>query len=341
MSRHARRRVEGARVVRAQRSARCRPPRGGGSSTPSTSSTGAPARRPRALANDRAYAVGFVLARPAELLAVDPFFPAFIAGVEAELSARQASLVLQVVPDLDAELEAYRRSPPTTCRRCHRRRPARRRSPPGVLAASACPPSRSDAPRAARRCPAVVLDDVPAWSPPSSTSPTSVTSASPSSAVPRPFLHARNRREAWRSTARSGSDCATTSLSTVTSAARAARRRPPGCSTPPRHGPADRHRLRQRPDGGRRASPNRPHRSTCARRRVRRRLRRHRRRRPHAPGADDGDAGRHGMGTGRRAAPCSTSSRMDSPTTWNYRPPRLVVRESTAEPADATKPPRG
>ena len=45
----------------------------------------------------------------AELLAADPFFPAFVAGIESELSARNASLVLQVVADLDAELEVYRR----------------------------------------------------------------------------------------------------------------------------------------------------------------------------------------------------------------------------------------
>ena len=53
--------------------------------------------------------MGFVLARPAGLLAADPFFPAFVAGIESELSARNASLVLQVVADLDAELEVYRR----------------------------------------------------------------------------------------------------------------------------------------------------------------------------------------------------------------------------------------
>lgn len=67
-----------------------------------------PNQRARALVNDRAYAIGLVLARPAELLAVDPFFPAFIAGVEAELSARQASLVLQTVPSPDAEVTVYR-----------------------------------------------------------------------------------------------------------------------------------------------------------------------------------------------------------------------------------------
>ena len=68
-----------------------------------------PSRTARSLATERADAVGFVLARPAALLAADPFFPAFVAGIESELSARNASLVLQVVADLDAELEVYRR----------------------------------------------------------------------------------------------------------------------------------------------------------------------------------------------------------------------------------------
>ena len=68
-----------------------------------------PSQAARSLINDRAYAMGFVLARPADLLAADPFFPGFIAGVEAELSARHSALVLQVVPDVDAELDTYRR----------------------------------------------------------------------------------------------------------------------------------------------------------------------------------------------------------------------------------------
>src|SRR6478735_7935812 len=47
-----------------------------------------PSQTARSLATARADAVGFVLARPAGLLAADPFFPAFVAGIEAELSAR-------------------------------------------------------------------------------------------------------------------------------------------------------------------------------------------------------------------------------------------------------------
>ncbi len=69
-----------------------------------------PSARGRALSSSRAFALGLVVARPARLLAADPFFPQFIAGIETELSGRGSSLVLQVVPD-DPEVEAagYRR----------------------------------------------------------------------------------------------------------------------------------------------------------------------------------------------------------------------------------------
>ncbi|RKS71442.1 DNA-binding LacI/PurR family transcriptional regulator [Motilibacter peucedani] len=68
-----------------------------------------PSSRARALSTSRALALGLVLARPPELLGADPFFPAFIAGVETVLSQRGQALVLQVVPDLEAEAEGYRR----------------------------------------------------------------------------------------------------------------------------------------------------------------------------------------------------------------------------------------
>ena len=64
----------------------------------------------RALLSSRAFAVGLILARDPELIGADPFFPSFIAGVEAELTKRRYSLVLHVVPDEpQAEGEAYRR----------------------------------------------------------------------------------------------------------------------------------------------------------------------------------------------------------------------------------------
>jgi len=67
-----------------------------------------PSHQGRALSVSRAFAVGLVLARPPELLGADPFFPAFIAGVERTLSERGQALVLQVVPDGEEEA-GYRR----------------------------------------------------------------------------------------------------------------------------------------------------------------------------------------------------------------------------------------
>ncbi|MEV6493681.1 LacI family DNA-binding transcriptional regulator [Actinoplanes sp. NPDC051633] len=67
-----------------------------------------PSHRARALSVSRAFAVGLVLARPPELLGADPFFPAFIAGVERTLSDRGQALVLQVVPEAEEEA-GYRR----------------------------------------------------------------------------------------------------------------------------------------------------------------------------------------------------------------------------------------
>jgi DNA-binding LacI/PurR family transcriptional regulator len=67
-----------------------------------------PSHQGRALSVSRAFAVGLVLARPPELLGADPFFPAFIAGVERTLSEQGQALVLQVVPD-DQEEAGYRR----------------------------------------------------------------------------------------------------------------------------------------------------------------------------------------------------------------------------------------
>jgi len=59
--------------------------------------------------NDGYGAVGLVLARPARLLGVEPFFMEFIAGLEETLAERDLSLVLHVVPEQDAEVETYRR----------------------------------------------------------------------------------------------------------------------------------------------------------------------------------------------------------------------------------------
>ncbi len=68
-----------------------------------------PSARARALSVSRALAVGLVMARPPETLRADPFFPSFIAGIESELSRHGYALLLQVVPEHEAEHQTYRR----------------------------------------------------------------------------------------------------------------------------------------------------------------------------------------------------------------------------------------
>ncbi len=68
-----------------------------------------PSARAKALSESRALAVGLILARPAALLASDPFFGQLLAGVEEALAPEGYALVLSVVPDAAAEEEAYRR----------------------------------------------------------------------------------------------------------------------------------------------------------------------------------------------------------------------------------------
>jgi len=68
-----------------------------------------PSHRARALSASRAFALGLVVARPPELLGVDPFFLSFIAGVETVLSEHGHVLVLQVVRDEAAEADGYER----------------------------------------------------------------------------------------------------------------------------------------------------------------------------------------------------------------------------------------
>ncbi len=63
----------------------------------------------RALSAAKANACGLVLARPANTLAYEPFFMQLIAGIESELSARSVALAIQVVPDIETEMQTYRR----------------------------------------------------------------------------------------------------------------------------------------------------------------------------------------------------------------------------------------
>lgn len=68
-----------------------------------------PNRAARALSAARADACGLVMARPANTLALEPFYMEFIAGAESELAARSMALTIQLVRDTRDEIEVYRR----------------------------------------------------------------------------------------------------------------------------------------------------------------------------------------------------------------------------------------
>ena len=65
--------------------------------------------RARSLSTNRSFALGLVLQRDTEIVAGDPFFPAFIAGVERELSPAGQALVLASVPTGPLEADTYRK----------------------------------------------------------------------------------------------------------------------------------------------------------------------------------------------------------------------------------------
>lgn len=67
-----------------------------------------PSLRGRSLSSDRAFALGLVLARDPDIIAGDPFFPAFISGVESVLAPAGQALVLSMVESEDAESRTYR-----------------------------------------------------------------------------------------------------------------------------------------------------------------------------------------------------------------------------------------
>jgi DNA-binding LacI/PurR family transcriptional regulator len=67
-----------------------------------------PSPHARTLSRQMAYAMGLVIRRQPAVLASDPFFPAFLAGVETVLGEAGRVLVLSVVPDIDAEERTYR-----------------------------------------------------------------------------------------------------------------------------------------------------------------------------------------------------------------------------------------
>lgn len=69
----------------------------------------APDLRARSLSTNRSFALGLVLRRDTEIVAGDPFFPAFIAGVERELSPAGQALVLASVATDQHEADTYRK----------------------------------------------------------------------------------------------------------------------------------------------------------------------------------------------------------------------------------------
>ena len=68
-----------------------------------------PSNRARSLSVSKAFALGLVITRDPAVLSSDPFFPAFIAGVESVLAPRGQALVLQVVTPGEEETAGYRR----------------------------------------------------------------------------------------------------------------------------------------------------------------------------------------------------------------------------------------
>lgn len=68
-----------------------------------------PNRAARALSAAKAGACGLVLARPARILALEPFFIEFISGVESELSERSIALTIQLVHTVEEEIAVYGR----------------------------------------------------------------------------------------------------------------------------------------------------------------------------------------------------------------------------------------
>lgn len=68
-----------------------------------------PSIRARGLSSSKAYALGLVVARDPLLLGTDPFFPAFIAGIETALAEHEYALVLSVATAPGAEERCYRK----------------------------------------------------------------------------------------------------------------------------------------------------------------------------------------------------------------------------------------
>ena len=68
-----------------------------------------PSQAARALSGGGAEAIGLILARSPETLRFESFYMQFVAGIEQVLSLHDFALLLQVVPNLDAEIRTHRR----------------------------------------------------------------------------------------------------------------------------------------------------------------------------------------------------------------------------------------
>ncbi|WP_402466464.1 LacI family DNA-binding transcriptional regulator [Isoptericola aurantiacus] len=68
-----------------------------------------PSQAARSLSGARAETIGLILARAPETLGFESFYMQFVAGIEQVLSERSYGLLLQVVPDVAAEVAAHRR----------------------------------------------------------------------------------------------------------------------------------------------------------------------------------------------------------------------------------------
>ena len=69
----------------------------------------APNRTARLLSGSRTDTFGLILARDARTLGSEPFYMEFVAGLESVLSDKSYALLLQVTPNLGAEMEIYRK----------------------------------------------------------------------------------------------------------------------------------------------------------------------------------------------------------------------------------------
>jgi DNA-binding LacI/PurR family transcriptional regulator len=68
----------------------------------------APSLRAKSLPSKRAFTIGFVVQRVPEVMSADPFFGAFIAGVQVAITKRNYAMILQVSPSLDETEQLYR-----------------------------------------------------------------------------------------------------------------------------------------------------------------------------------------------------------------------------------------